>query len=51
MMLTRNDIFNYYQKVYIPIDHPHYEEIRLLLKEQLQDMFNDTLITRPASKA
>ena len=51
MMRTLDDIFNYYKKVYIPRDHPNYEEVKLLLTQQLKDEINDTLITRPASKA
>ena len=52
-MRTLDDIIKYGNEALksIPKDHPNYSEINLLLTQQIKDEINDTLITRPASKA
>ena len=53
MMRTLDDILKYGNEALksIPRDHPYCFEINSLLTQQLKDEVNDTLITRPASKA
>ena len=47
MMRTIDDIYSYQKQALDLLDknHPHYDEIRLLLTDQIMDEVNDTVTT------
>ena len=47
MMRTIEDIYSYQKQALdlLDKDHPHYDEIRLLLTDQIMDEVNDTVTT------
>ena len=46
-MMTIEDIYSYQKQALdlLDKDHPHYDEIRLLLTDQIMDEVNDTVTT------
>ena len=43
MTRSREDIYTYYEQALdlLPLDHPHYEEVRNLLLDQVNDELHD----------
>ena len=53
MNRTLDEIMTYEQQALdlLPMDHPHYEEVRQLLTDQINDQIRDYAYTRPNSGA